>query len=154
MASFHVALIHNHPRLIQRGPDFDPIIELAIHKRGVFGEPTWRIRVRPAAAVLDRLRQVPVVQRCRWLNAMLQQRVDKPVVKIDAGAINLASSTGQHARPANAKPVSLQPKLAHESYVIDEPAVVIARSVAMLVLVYTSWRMRETMPDAFASAIR
>ena len=52
--------------------------------RGVVGEASAVVARRPAAAVLQRLRQVPVVQRGPRVDARGQQRVDQPVVEVEA----------------------------------------------------------------------
>src|SRR3954465_9810732 len=90
MPSFDVSFIHHHPRLVERRPHRDPIVELAIHQSRVLGKPLWRIGIGPSTAIFDRLWQVPMVERRRWLNAVLEQRVDETAVKINAGTIYFA----------------------------------------------------------------
>ena len=51
------------PRLVERGPDPHPVAERVVHRGGVVGEPVGGVAVGPAARVLQRLRQVPVVER-------------------------------------------------------------------------------------------
>ena len=55
---------HRHDvRLVDRDPVLDPVGEPLADDGGVLGEPVDRVAVQPAAVVLERLRQVPVVER-------------------------------------------------------------------------------------------
>ena len=63
-----------------------PVAEAVVHDRGVVGEPLGGVALRPAAGVLERLRQVPVVERRHRLDAARQQAVDEPVVVGEARA--------------------------------------------------------------------
>ncbi len=51
------------PRLVQRGPGVDPVAERVEDQHRVVGEPVRGVADRPAARVLQLLRQIPVVQR-------------------------------------------------------------------------------------------
>ena len=55
---------------------------------GVLGERVDRLARGPAAAVLERLRQVPVVERDEGLDAVREQLVDEPVVEVEAGRVH------------------------------------------------------------------
>jgi hypothetical protein len=51
------------PGLVQGGPVPDAVAQPVVHGGGVFGEPLGGVAYRPAAGVLQHLRQVPVVDR-------------------------------------------------------------------------------------------
>ena len=57
------------PRLVQRDPGTRTITDAPRHEPGVLAEPFHDIGLQPAAAILDRLRQVPVVERDPRLDA-------------------------------------------------------------------------------------
>jgi hypothetical protein len=65
-------------RLVDRDPVFDPVPEGPGHQRGVVSEPFSGLPRRPAAPILQGLRQVPVVKRREGSDARLQQRVHEP----------------------------------------------------------------------------
>ena len=69
--------------LVLRDPDLDAIAELVAHQRRVLGEPVGRVAVEPAAALVQRLRVVPVEQRAHRLDAVLVQLVDEAAVKVE-----------------------------------------------------------------------
>ena len=56
----------------------DPVAEAARHDRGVLGEAVGGVPLRPAARVLQLLRQVPVVEGEHGVDAVLEQLVDEP----------------------------------------------------------------------------
>jgi len=60
------------PRLVERGPHSSPVLQLVEHDHRVVGEPVGGVAVRPAALVLEGLRQVPVVQRDPRVDARVE----------------------------------------------------------------------------------
>ena len=66
------------PRLVECRPRRHPIAERIEHGRGVLGEPVGGVAAGPAAIVLERLGQVPVVERHPGCDVVLEQRVDQP----------------------------------------------------------------------------
>src|SRR5207344_327036 len=119
-----------------------------IHEVRIFGKPLYRIGVGPTATVLDSLRQVPVIERRRGLDSVLEQRIDETIVKVEASAIRFASPRWQHPRPTDAEAIGAQAEVSHQSHVVDESPVVVAGKVAMLIRKYFARRMCEAMPDA------
>jgi hypothetical protein len=68
---------------------------------------------RPAARVLYRLRQVPMIERSIRLDLVFEQAIHNAVVKIEASLIDLSASVRQNARPRNRKAILAQPQLFH-----------------------------------------
>ena len=62
---------------------------------GVLREGVDGLAGRPAAAILERLRQVPVVQRDERLDAVREQLVDEAVVEVEAGLVHAAAAAGR-----------------------------------------------------------
>ena len=71
--------------------------------RRVVGEPGDDVAVRPAAGVLERLRQVPVVEREPGIDPALEQPVDQPVVEVQALGFAGPRPVGLDARPGDEK---------------------------------------------------
>ena len=86
-----VAAVGHDPRLVQGRPELHPVVEAADHHARVVGEPIGDVRIEPAAAVVERRRQVPVVERCHRLDAVGEQRVDEAFVKVEAGLVHRAA---------------------------------------------------------------
>ncbi len=73
-------------RLIERHPILDTVAQVRREQPGVIGEPAHDLRVGEAAAVLQRLRQVPVEQVDQRLDARAKQGVDEALVEVEASA--------------------------------------------------------------------
>ena len=73
--------------------------------RGVLGEAGDDLAVRPAAGILERLRQVPVEQRQPRLDPPLEQPVDEPIVEVEALRVRRAAAGGLDPRPRDAEPI-------------------------------------------------
>ena len=117
-------------RLVERHPVLDAIAQVRREERGVVAEPAHDLRVGEAAAVLQRLRQVPVEQVDQRLDARVEQGVDEALVEVEARLVDGAGPRGQDARPADAEPVCARPELGHEADVLRVPVVVVTRDVA------------------------
>ncbi len=73
------------PRLVQRHPVLDHVRQRRVRDRRVVAEPLGRVAHEPAARVLERLRQVPVIERRVRRDAVLQARLGEPPVEVEAG---------------------------------------------------------------------
>ena len=91
MLAAGVAEERGAPRLVERGPGVDPVAERVVHVAGVVGEAVRGVAVRPAAPLLERLRQVPVVQREPGQDARPEQLVDEARVEVDALRVDRAA---------------------------------------------------------------
>ena len=80
------------PGLVVGHPVADPVAQPPRDDRRVLHEGLGRVALGPAAAVLQRLGQVPVVQGREGLDAGLQQAVHQGVVEIEAGVVDRAPS--------------------------------------------------------------
>ena len=86
-----ISSIGNDPRLVERHPHLHAVVEPAKHDRGVVGEALGDIRIEPAAKVVQRSGQVPVVERNHRLDVGLEQRVDETIVEIETCLIDASS---------------------------------------------------------------
>ncbi len=148
-----IAAVGDNPRLVERHPLFHAAIELAEHDLRIFGKPVRDVGVEPAAAIIERCRQVPVIEREQRLDVVLEQLVDEAVVEIQSCGVHLAGARGQDAAPRNAEAVRLHSELSHQRNIFGPTAIVIARDVASVAIAHQSVRVHEAMPDARASAV-
>ena len=49
-----IAAVGDDPRLVERGPPFDGVVERFVSDGGVFGEPLGDVAIQPAAAIVER----------------------------------------------------------------------------------------------------
>jgi hypothetical protein len=80
-----IAAVDDDPGLVDRAPGLHPAVELLEQDLAVVGEPVGDVGVQPAAAIVQRGGQVPVVEGAERLDALLQQAVDQTVVEVEAG---------------------------------------------------------------------
>ena len=85
MLAHAVAEPGDHPRLVLRDPVADTIAQRVGHDLDVLGEGVHGLAHRPAPAVLERLRQIPVIERDERLDPVGEQLVHEPVVEVEAG---------------------------------------------------------------------
>ena len=140
-------------RLVQRAPVLDPVPEQAGHRRGVVGEAGGGLPRRPAAPVLQRLRQVPVVQRRERGDARPQQRVHQAVVVREAGLVDRPGAVGHDPRPGDREAVGVDAELFHDPEVFGPPVVVIAGDVPRVPAGHLAGGMGEGVPDRGGPAV-
>ena len=97
-----VADRRDHPRLVQRDPLAHPVAERVARDGRELGEPVRAVPARPAARVLQGLRQVPVVQRHGRADARLEQGVEHPAVVIQPLRVHRAAAGRLDPRPGQA----------------------------------------------------
>ena len=113
------------PRLVDRGPPAYPVAEGVGDDRGVVGEALRGGADLPAAAVLERLGEIPVVQRGDGLDAVGQQLVDERPVEVEPAAAGGARPDRLDAGPGDREAVGGEPEAGHEGHVVGHaPAVV------------------------------
>lgn len=140
------------PRFVQSGPERDAVAE-PFHRRGrEFGEPVRRVPVRPAAGLLQRLRQVEVVQRRPRLDAVGEQLVGQPVVEVQAPRVGRAA-VGTDARPRDGEPVGAEPELPHQRDVLGGAVVVVGRGFAGVAARDRAGTAAEGVPDRVGAPV-
>ena len=107
----------------------------------------------PAAAILERLRQVPVVERDERLDAVREQLVDEAVVEVEAGGVHAAAALGEDPRPRDREAVGVETERAHQADVVAIAVVGVARDAAVVAVEDLPGRRREAVPDALAAAV-
>jgi len=140
-------------RLVQRHPVLDPVAQPPRHRLRILRERLRGVPRRPAALVLQRLRQVPMVQRRVGRDARGQQAVHEPAVEIQPHRVDLAVAARQDARPANREPVRLEPQLLHQRDILAPAMVVVTGHIARIAVKDAPRRVREAIPDALTLAV-
>ncbi len=148
-----VAVEGVYERLVQGDPQPDPVAERGGDGVGVPGEVRGGVPVVPAAVVLYRLWQVPVVQRGDRVDAPGQQGVHEPVVEGDPGRVGRAGTGGVDAWPGDGEPVRGDAQSRHQIHVGVDPVVVVAGDVAGSAVGDAVGFVAERVPDARAPAV-
>ena len=148
-----VAQERRAPRLVERDPVLDPVAEREGGRRRQLGEPVRGLPGRPATGVLERLGQVPVVERHPGRDAGGEQLVDEAVVEVEPGAIGKATAVGQDPRPGHGEPVRAQAEFAHQGDVLAVAVHVVARDQAGVAVADPARGGREGVPDRRRAAV-
>ncbi len=143
----------HHVRLVERDPHPDPVGQPPGGQRRVVGEPLGGIPAQPAARVLQRLRQVPVVQRGDRRDPGGQQRVGQPLVEVEPGRVSRARAAGLDPRPADREPVGGDAEVGHQRDVLRPPVIVIGGHVAGVAVPDHPGLTAERIPDRVAAAV-
>ena len=95
-----VANLHKCEDLVERHPVRDAVAEAFRHQPRVARKIVGHVAAFPAAvAILQRLRQIPVVERRMRGDAFRQQRVNKAAVEVESLLIDGAAAIRNHTRP-------------------------------------------------------
>ena len=140
-------------RLVDGEPVLHPVAERRADHAGVLGQRVGGVPGRPAAAVLQHLRQVPVVDGDERPDTGLQQRVDQPVVEGQPGRVDRAGAVREHPRPGDGEPVRPDAELAHQRDVLGPAVVVVAGDVAGVAVVDGAGHPAERVPDRRGSPV-
>ncbi len=148
-----ITSIGDDPGLIERGPHLDAISQRLEHRDGVVAEPAGNVAIEPAAAIVERFGQIPMVERNVRLDSLLEQRVDEARVEIDALPVDDSFAVGINPPPRHAEPIGVEAELRHERDIFLVAPIVVAGDISGLIQPCVARSMRETVPEARSSAI-
>src|SRR5215208_5918687 len=140
------------PGLVQGDPEPYAIREGFVDDSSVLRKALARVPVDPAACILKRLRQVPMIEREHGFDGALSQAVDEPAVKVEAVLIGLTAPLGLDAGPGHGEAVGLHPELAHQVEVFFQAVILVAGDVARIAVDDLARGMAERVPDGRAAA--
>ena len=144
---------HERRALIEREEVPRPVAEFFGNIAGIVRECLGGVARFPSAAILQRLRQVPVIERRERCNAVRDEVVQEPVVEVEALRIWRAGTLGKYPRPRNREPIRSGGQRLHRPHVVSVSVIVIIGDVAVVVVADLSRRVRERVPDRRATAI-
>jgi len=131
----------------------DAVAELRRHGAGIIRKRPGGVAGLPAASVLQRLRQIPVIERRKRLDAGFEQRIDEPAVEVETLCVGLTGAARKDPRPGNGEPVGLDAHLPHQPDVIPVAMIVIVGDVGVIAIPDLARRMRVGIPDRCAAAV-
>ena len=141
-----------HPRLVDREPVLNSGAERGRDRLRVVAEPARGVAIGPAAAVLQRLRQIPVVEGGVGRDPGRVQLVDEAAVEIETLGVGTTAPGGKDARPGDGEAIAAEAELAHERDVLRVPMEVIAGDIARVAVGDRAGGMAEDVPDRLPAA--
>jgi len=141
------------PRLVEGDPPGHPVGQCLGDQSRVVGEPVGGVAVAPAAALLQGLRQVPVVERHGGFDAGVEEAVDQALVEVESRRVGRAGAGGLHPGPADGEPVGAHAEFLQQGDVLAVAVVVVARHVTGVAPEDRSGAPCERVPDGGAPAV-
>jgi len=145
--------VGHDPRLVVCDPVAHTVAQAVGDGIGVLHEALHGVAVSPAAALLQRLGQVPVVKRDEGPDIVLEQQVDQALVEVEAGPIRAqtAASFRLDTRPRDGEAIGLQAKFAHQRHVLAHAMVVVVGGLARAAVDDLAGDGGEAVPDTLAT---
>ena len=149
-----IAELDERAELVDREDVLHAIGQMLRDVARVVAERLRRVARLPAAAVvLQRLRQVPVIERRERLDAVGEQLVDEPVVEVEALRVRRAVALREHARPRDREAIGLDAQRLHQLHVLLVAMVVVVGDVARWPLLTSCRACARTCPRPTAAAV-
>src|SRR5215467_5958421 len=148
-----MAEFHERRELVEREEMPGPVAELFGDVTGIVRERLGGVAPFPPAAILQRLRQVPVIERWERRDVVGGKVVEEPVVEVEALRIWRAAALRKYPWPRNGEPVRSGGERLHRLHVVSISVIVIVGDVAVVVVADLSRRVRECVPYRWATAI-
>src|SRR5690606_25009317 len=142
--------LHSFPT--RRSSDLAPV-EALEHYARIVGEPAGDVAIGPAAEIVERRGQVPVIERAERLDAGFEQAVDEALVMVEPGLVHPTLAFREDAAPGDREAVGLHAKFAHEADVLAPAAILVAGDVARVAVQHHARPAHEAVPDARARAV-
>src|SRR5215469_3289642 len=105
------------------------------------------------ALLLQRLRQVPMIEAQPRRDAVRDEPIDQTLVKVEAALLDRAAAGRQNARPRGRKPISGKIAACEQIDVVAPAVIVVAGDVAGIAVLHAPRRVREDVPDALAASV-
>ena len=120
----------------------------------VIAEDLAGLRRAPAAKpVLERLRQVPMIERQPRLDAVLEELVDQAVVEVEPLRVRLAVAVRKQPRPGHREAIGLAAELPDERDVLLVAVIVLVGAVAGAAVLDLAGDADELVPDRDPSTV-
>ena len=107
----------------------------------------------PAETVLQRLRQVPMVQRHIRRDAVRQQFVQQPIIEVETLRVRRAVPVRKHARPRNRETIGLDAQILDQANVFLVAMIVIVGLIGIAAVFDLARLMGESIPDRAAASV-
>src|SRR3712207_895769 len=149
-----VSLLDEGAELVDREIMLHAVTELPSDVPAIVAERFRRVSGALAAVlVLQCLRQVPVIERGKRLDAGRLQFVHQPVVEVDPLRVWGARAFGEDPGPGDREPIRGRADRLHQRHVLLVPVVVVVGEVTGVAVLDLAGRVREGVPDGRALAV-
>ncbi len=141
------------PRLVEGRPPAHLVVQRLEDGTRVVRKANGGVAYRPASGVLERLRQVPVIERRHRIDAGRSEGIDEPPIEVEPTLFDRAASVGHYPRPSDRKAVHLDPEPRHERDVLAKARVMVGGDVARVAATDRPRTSHERVPDRRPSPV-
>src|SRR4029453_11276849 len=143
-----VSLFDKGAELVDREVVLHSVAELVGDVPAVVAERLRRVFGPPAAVlVLQRLREIPVIERDERLDPVCAQLVGQALVEVDAFRVRRTVTLREDARPGDREAVGVGADVLHQRDVFLVAVIVIVGDVAGVAVLDLPGGVRERVPD-------
>lgn len=146
-----VAELGDDLRLVDRQPAIDAVQPFK-QDGGVFTEPLSAAARLPAALLLQRFREVPVVQSRHRSNVSLAKPVDQTLVEVQTGEVEFSSAIWEDPGPGNGEPIRLDTEVREQVDIVAPAVEVVAGDRTRTAIGDPARLVAEHIPNGTASA--
>ncbi len=139
--------------LVDREKVADAIGEFLRNVTGIVGKRLRRIARLPTSLVMQRLRQIPVIQRCKRLDARAFQFIDQATVEVQPFRIRSTGSLRKDSRPRDREPVRRCADILHQRHILLVAMIVIVGDVAGVAIADLAGGMGVRIPNGWPLAV-
>src|SRR5262249_28970432 len=129
-----MAQFHERRTLVEREEVSRPVAELFGDVTGIVRECLGGVADFPPAAILQRLRQVPVIERWERRDVVGNEVVEEPLIEVEALWIWRTGALRKYPRPRNGEPIRSGGECLHRPHVVSISVIVIVGDVAVVVV--------------------
>ncbi|SPU41695.1 Uncharacterised protein [Bifidobacterium longum subsp. infantis] len=147
-----VAQVGGAPRLVQRGVGFDAVAQTVSHDARIVGQFVGGVAVEPTVPIAEVLRQIPVVERDRGLDALVEQRVDHALVVVKALLVDRAVLGRHHTRHGHRQTVGVHAQIGEQIDVLLPQMVGITGHITGIAVHGFAGRVGERVPNRWRAA--
>jgi hypothetical protein len=115
----------HHPRFIDGRKPGHSISEGLGHRSRIVFKGFQNFAARPASAILQRLWQIPVINRRDRFDSGRQQRIDQAVIEVEAALFAHVVAFRKQASPRDRESIGLDPEVLHDLNVIEIAVIVV-----------------------------
>ncbi len=146
--------IHESSAFVDCEDRFDAIAQAIRDVACVIAERPRRFTGLPSAdPVLERLRQIPMIERRERFDIVIEKFVDQAVVEVETFGVRRTGSFRKYPRPGDRETIGLDPQFPDQADVFLVSMVVIVGAVRVAVILDLAGRVGERIPDRAAPAV-
>src|SRR2546423_15039207 len=148
-----VSKIGRAPGLIQGDPPVDAVSQQSRDYLCIIRKSECSLSVEPATFLVQRQREIPMIQGHKGRNTSCQECIYQTIIKIQTAPVDSSLSLGKNARPRDGEAIRIQTEFGHQRYIFWHTVVMVGCHISVLSVMYLARNSCELIPDRQATPI-